>query len=94
MRVFLTVILPLLAPLAIYIAYMLLVERRRLDAAGSGNAPSWWIGIPWVRLVAAGVGLAATVAALLALTGGQEPGDTYHPARIEDGEVVRGRPQR
>jgi hypothetical protein len=91
-RVFLTVVLPLLAPLALYVAYVLLVERRRARAAEDGPPPAWWVAAPWPLLVAAGVGCAAAVAVTLALTGGQEPGDAYRPARMEDGRVVRDRP--
>lgn len=92
MRVFLTVILPLLAPLAIYVAYVLLVERRGARAAEGEVRPAWWVTAPWPLLVLAGVGCAAAVAVTLALTGGQEPGDTYRPARLEDGRVVHDRP--
>lgn len=89
MKVFLTVVLPLLAPLVIYIAYVTLVEGRRVRVADGEASPAWWVTAPWARLVLAGVGCATAVAATLALTGGQEPGAGYRPARLENGEVVR-----
>lgn len=92
MKVFLTVVLPLLAPLLIYIAYVTLVEGRRARVAeGEASAAAWWVAAPWARLVLAGVGCAASVAVALALTGGQDPGTPYKPARVEDGQVVRDR---
>lgn len=87
-----TVVLPLLAPLAIYIAYVTLVESHRARAARGGASSAWWATAPWPLLVLAGVGCAAAVAAALALTGGQDPGAGYRPARLENGEVVRDRP--
>ena len=92
MKIFLTIVLPLLAPLAIYIVYVTLVEGRRVRAADGQAPPAWWATAPWARLVLAGVGCAAVVAATLALTGGQDPGAGYRPARLENGEIVRDRP--
>lgn len=92
MKVFLTVVLPLLAPLVIYIAYMTLVEGRRVRVADGAALPAWWTTAPWARLVIAGVGCAAAVAVTLAMTGGQDPRDGYRPARLENGEIVRGQP--
>lgn len=91
MRIFLTVILPLLAPLAIYVAYVLLVERRGARAVEGATPSAWWVTAPWPLLVLTGVGSAGVVAVVLALTGGQDPGVTYHPARLEDGRVVKDR---
>lgn len=83
------VLLPLAAPTLIYLAYVLTVERRRA-LAGPDAAQPWWVTAPWVRLIGAGVALAALVLVGLALVGGGEPGGVYVPAHVVDGEVVPG----
>jgi hypothetical protein len=83
----LTVVLPLVLPTLIYMAYMA-AERRK---AASGGAPvPWWVGAPWPWLVTGGVFLAAIVLVTLALTGGSDKSGTYHPARLIDGRIIEG----
>jgi hypothetical protein len=84
----LTVVLPLMLPTLIYMAYMM-IDRRK--AAASGGAPvPWWVGAPWAWLITGGVFLAAIVLFILALTGGFDTSSTYHPARLIDGRVIGG----
>jgi hypothetical protein len=83
------VLLPLAAPTLIYLAYVLTIERRRVQAAPDAVQP-WWVVAPWVPLIGSGVALVAVVLVVWALFGGVAPGGTYVPAHVVDGEVVPG----
>lgn len=91
MRVFLTIVLPLLAPALIYAAYFGTIERRREKALAEGAAAPWWAAAPWPWLLLAGVALSGAVFAFMALTGGADPHSVYVPAQMEDGRLVPGR---
>ena len=88
LRQLLMVVLPLMLPTLIYMAYMM-VERRKA-AAPSGAALPWWVGAPWTWLVTGGVLLVAIVLVTVALTSGFDISGTYHPARLIDGRVIEG----
>ena len=79
-RFLLQVVLPFLAPFAVYGAYRLLVTRGRafLDRT------------PWFALTVAGLVLACLGIASMAFIGGAAPGGSYVPSRIEDGRIVPG----
>jgi hypothetical protein len=88
LRKLLTVVLPLMLPTLIYMAYMM-IDRRK--AAASGGAPvPWWVGAPWTWLITGGVLLATIVLVTVALTGGFDTSGSYHPARLIDGRVIGG----
>ena len=59
LRKLLTVVLPLMLPTLIYMAYMM-IDRRKAAASGGAAVP-WWVGAPWTWLVTGGVLLAAIV---------------------------------
>ena len=59
LRKLLTVVLPLMLPTLIYMAYMM-IDRRKAAASG-GAAVSWWVGAPWAWLITGGVFLVAIV---------------------------------
>jgi hypothetical protein len=84
----LTVVLPLMLPTLIYMAYMM-IDRRKAAASGGAVVP-WWVGAPWTWLITGGVLLAAIVLVTVALTGGFDTSGTYHPARLIDGKVIEG----
>ena len=84
----LTVVLPLMLPTLIYMAYMM-IDRRKAAASGGVSVP-WWVGAPWTWLITGGVLLAAIVLVTVALTGGFDTSGTYHPARLIDGKVIEG----
>jgi hypothetical protein len=85
-RAFLTVVLPLLLPTALYLLWA--VAMRRAEAAGVGDLLRT---VPWVWLSAAGVALLAVVLVLAALGFGRSA-DTAHyvPPRAVDGRIVPG----
>ena len=91
LRVVSTIVLPLLAPTAIYLLWVWAANRLSPRGAGDGEGESaGWAGLPWIWLVAAGVLLLALV--LFVVTGPyatSTPG-TYVPPRWENGRVIPG----
>jgi Family of unknown function (DUF6111) len=79
LRILLQYLLPLLLPFVAYLVYARLTRRAGLNDA------------PWLGLAAAGVGLLVVSLVSWSILSGSEPGETYVPARVEDGEVVPGR---
>lgn len=74
------IVLPLVLPTLLYLAYVGYARRR------GGEAPP----MPWVWLgIAGGVLLAATFAALV-LFGGAPPSDVYQPPKLINGTVQPG----
>ena len=80
MRILLQVVLPFLAPFAVYGLYLLLVTKGRPVL----------VRTPWFLLTASGLILACAALAALAFTGGEPPGGRYVPSRVEDGRIVPG----
>ena len=78
LRILLQYLLPLLLPFLAYLVYARLTRRAGLNDA------------PWLGLAAAGVGLLVVSLVTWSIMSGAEPGETYVPARVEDGEVVPG----
>jgi hypothetical protein len=93
LRTVLLVVLPLVLPTLIYLAYSR-VERRRAEAEGSGQPVPWWVGAPWPWLAGGGVLLMGVVLVACSLSGGSQPGEIYHPARMIDGKLVGGETDR
>ena len=85
-RVFLTVILPLLLPTALYLLWVL--GMRRTESAGAGEVLR---DLPWIWLVAAGCVLLAAVLLMAALRLGRST-DTagYVPPHSVGGQIVPG----
>ncbi len=79
-RVLLEIVLPFLAPFALFYAYRLLVTRgqRFLDST------------PWFQLTVVGLILVCASLASLAFIGGQTPRGVYVPPHVENGRVVPG----
>jgi NADH:ubiquinone oxidoreductase subunit 5 (subunit L)/multisubunit Na+/H+ antiporter MnhA subunit len=78
LRILLQYLLPLLLPFLAYLVYARLTRRAALNDA------------PWLGLGAAGVGLLVVSLVTWSIMSGSEPGETYVPARVEDGQVVPG----
>ncbi|MCC7273900.1 MAG: hypothetical protein IT561_14615 [Alphaproteobacteria bacterium] len=90
-RLLLTTVVPLLAPLVIYGGWLLLA-RRRQRRAESGR-PSLLAAIPWTPLLVAGFLLAAGAMIGSGLLVGTAPWADYEPARWRDGAIVPGGPR-
>lgn len=85
-RAFLTVILPLLLPTALYLLWV--VAMRRAEVVGASDLLR---GLPWIWLGAAGLALLAAVLVMAALGFGRSA-DTAHyvPPRAIDGRIIPG----
>jgi len=83
-RVFLTIILPLVLPTALYDVWMATVGR-----ADGGASASAWRDPPWVWLAGAGIVLAAAVVVAIVQFGSNGEG-TYVPPHVENGVIVPG----
>jgi Family of unknown function (DUF6111) len=79
MRQFFEIVLPLILPTAIYIAYFSVLRPRRA-------LPE----LPWVWLGGAGVILLAVTFLALALLGGADPSERYLPPKVVNGKVEPG----
>lgn len=90
LRIFLTVVVPLLLPTAGYILYIMVIERRRVRAEETHTRAPWWVTAPWPWLLLAGAGLMAVTLVVIAFTSGAPPHAPYTPAHLEDGRVVEG----
>ncbi|KAA5604640.1 hypothetical protein F1188_14585 [Roseospira marina] len=94
MRVFLTIILPLMAPSLLYMGWILLRSQAGQSAGqgdGGGLARVLARDVPWATLVIAGAVLTGVVTTALYVT--QEtgaPGEVYVPPRFEDGRIIPG----
>ena len=80
MRQFFEIVVPLILPTVIYIAYFSVLRPRR------GNFPE----MPWIWLGAAGVLLLAVTFLALALMGGADPGEKYLPPKVVNGQIQPG----
>jgi Family of unknown function (DUF6111) len=78
LRILLQYLLPLVLPFLAWLIYARLTRKSGVNDA------------PWLGLAAAGVGLLVVSLVSWSLLSGSEPGETYVPARVEDGEVVPG----
>jgi len=86
-RVFLTYILPLIMPLAIYLLWTWIVGRKTRKP---GDPPFWYEG-PYFWLIIAGFVLMVGVLGTTAyLSEGGDPQSDYVPPRMEDGTIVPG----
>ncbi|EWY41154.1 hypothetical protein N825_31335 [Skermanella stibiiresistens SB22] len=88
LRQILLIVLPLMLPTLVYMAYVLVVRGKGAES-GATTAP-WLAGAPWAGLLVGGVALAGVSLVTLALTSGHPKTETYHPAHLTDGHVVRG----
>lgn len=82
LRVLLTIVLPLLLPTAIYVAWIAVASR-------SANREPLRLGaMPLVWLAFAGVVLLALVLVTVTVHFGEPAGGRYVPPRYEDGRVI------
>jgi Family of unknown function (DUF6111) len=96
LRVFLTIVLPLLLPTAIYVAWLVAMQwsARGSDRESAGGAAQGegvhWTALPWIWLAAAGVVLLVLVLLTVTVHFGEPETGTYVPPRYEGGRVVPG----
>jgi Family of unknown function (DUF6111) len=84
LRVCLTIILPLLVPTALYLAWIGLIGTPRDGGTG------FWTAIPWVWLAGAGAALLAIVLFVVTVGFGTAQQGVYVPPRWQNGRVVPG----
>jgi hypothetical protein len=84
LRVFLTIVLPLLLPAALYLLWVAMVR----SAEPGGAVP--WSGVPWLWLAGAGVLLLAIVLAVVTVRFGVPQEGVYVPPHLQNGQVVPG----
>jgi hypothetical protein len=84
LRVLLTIVLPLVLPTALYLAWV-----RTMQPADDGDTVRWR-ALPWLWLAGAGTLLLVIVLFVVNVRfGSQEPG-VYVPPRWENGHIVPG----
>ncbi len=83
-RIFLTIVLPLLLPTALYLIWVASVGRAELAGV---TAP--WRSLPWTWLLVAGAVLVVIVLVVVVQFGGTREG-SYVPPHLENGTVVPG----
>ncbi len=88
-RIFLTILVPLLLPLAAYLVWVWFAASEREAEAEGRNIPAWhqW---PWVWLVSAGAVLAVVTLLVFGTIGMTPPDSEYRPARYENGTLIPG----
>jgi hypothetical protein len=84
LRVCLTIVLPLLLPLALYLAWIVLVGTPR-----DGGAVSW-SAIPWLWLAGAGAALLAIVLFVVTVGFGTAERGVYVAPHWQNGRIVPG----
>ena len=83
-RVFLTIILPLFLPTALYVLWTVAAARFH-----PGPMPAAWRDLPWLWLALAGAVLAFVILATAVELGGTKNG-VYVPPHLENGTIVPG----
>lgn len=84
LRVFLTIVLPLLLPTAVYLLWI-----GTFGAAQEGSTISW-MALPWIWLAGAGALLLAIVLFVVTVHFGSPQEGIYVPPRWEDDQIVPG----
>ena len=84
LRVFLTVVLPLLLPTALYLIWI-----ATLGAPQEGGAIPW-AGMPWLWLACAGAALLAIVLFVVTVHFGSQQEGVYVPPRWQGDQIVPG----
>jgi len=84
LRVFLTIVVPLLLPTALYLLWV-----GTLGSSQEGTALSW-AALPWVWLAGAGAVLLAIVLFVVTVRFGSPQEGVYVPPRWEDDQIVPG----
>ena len=84
LRVFFTIVLPLVLPTALYLGWIALV---RAPQPRGGMA---WAALPWLWLAGTGIVLLALVLFVVTVGFGTTQHGVYVPPRYENGRIVPG----
>lgn len=84
LRVFFTIVLPLILPTAVYLAWLRVARRSQQDRAVR------WAALPWLWLAGAGAVLLGIVLFVVTVHFGTSQPGVYVPPRWENGRVVPG----
>lgn len=85
LRVFLTIVLPLVLPVALYLGWVGVLASWQ-----EGDGGISWHAVPWAWLAVAGVALLATVLVVVTVGFGTPQQGVYVPPRWEGGEIIPG----
>jgi len=84
LREFLTLVVPLLLPTALYLVWLRTVQWSHASGAVQ------WRAMPWVWLGATGVALTALVLFVVTVHFGTSVPGIYVPPHLENGKIVPG----
>ena len=84
LRVVATIIVPLILPSVLYLAWMWLV------GSSERGEPAAWGALPWLWLAAIGVVLLAAVLFVVTVHFGTSTPGVYVPPRLENGRIIPG----
>jgi hypothetical protein len=92
LRVFLTIVLPLVAPTAIYLAWVRFTQwaQRRSQQGLPPAERMRWAALPWLWLAGTGVLLLALVLFVVNVHFGTSQTGVYVPPRWENGRILPG----
>jgi hypothetical protein len=82
LRVFFTIVLPLVLPTAVYVGWLYVAHLSRRDGVVR------WAALPWLWLAGAGALLLAAVLTVVTVHLGTPKSGVYVPPRWENGRVV------
>jgi uncharacterized protein DUF6111 len=96
LRVFFTIVLPLVLPTALYLVWLRLRHwlpqgspEGSAEASPQGESMHW-AALPWVWLAAAGAVLLALMLFVVTVHFGSPQPGTYVPPHVENGQIVPG----
>ena len=88
LRVFLTIVLPLAAPTALYLAWLWYTHYSPWGSQPGGALA--WAGLPWVWLAGAGALLLALVLFVVTVHFDTSQSGVYVPPHTENGRIIPG----
>ncbi|HEV8680480.1 MAG TPA: DUF6111 family protein [Stellaceae bacterium] len=94
LRVFLTIVLPLILPTALYLLWLRIARWARREPPPAEDIG--WAALPWVWLAGGGALLLAVVLVVVTVNFGTSTSGVYVPPHLENGRIIPGHiePQR